>query len=136
MGMSFSPEERRLGISLDFERGGAFRCPECGTVGANGYDSQEGEWRRLNSFQCKTHLRARVPWVTCPRGCGPRKVEVSWACPGVLNWSHSRLTRRSLEGINSLVQAAKTKARGYRTTKNLITMAYLLAGKLGFALPT
>jgi len=34
------------------------------------------------------------------------------------------------------VQAAKAKARGYRTTKNLITIAYLLAGKLDFALPT
>ena len=41
-----------------------------------------------------------------------------------------------LEGINSLVQAAKAKARGYRTTKNLITMIYLIAGKLNFNLPT
>jgi len=34
------------------------------------------------------------------------------------------------------VQAAKAKARGYRTTKNLIAVAYLLAGKLNFSLPT
>jgi hypothetical protein len=33
-------------------------------------------------------------------------------------------------GINSIVQAAKSKARGYRTTRNLIAVAYLLAGKL------
>ena len=37
--------------------------------------------------------------------------------------------------INSLIQAAKAKARGYRTTRNLLNIAYLIAGKLDFALP-
>jgi len=55
---------------------------------------------------------------------------------GVLNWFSSQLTLGFLEGINSFVQAAKAKARGYRTARNLITMAYLLAGKLYFGLPT
>jgi len=55
---------------------------------------------------------------------------------GVLNWLGSRLTLGFLEGINSLVQAAKAKTRGYRTTRNLIAMAYLLAGKLDFDLLT
>ena len=32
-------------------------------------------------------------------------------------------------------QAAKAKARGYRTTHNLLNIAYLIAGKLDFALP-
>jgi len=41
-----------------------------------------------------------------------------------------------LEGINSLIQAAKAKARGYRTTKNLIAMIYLVGGKFNCALPT
>jgi hypothetical protein len=31
---------------------------------------------------------------------------------------------------NAYIQAAKAKARGYRTTRNLITIAYLIAGKL------
>lgn len=55
---------------------------------------------------------------------------------GVLNLFGSQLTLGFLEGINSLVQAAKAKARGYRTARNLITMTYLLAGKLNFGLPT
>ena len=55
---------------------------------------------------------------------------------GVLRWFTERLTNGLLEGINSILQAAKGKARGYRTTRNLITIAYLLAGKLHFALPT
>lgn len=55
---------------------------------------------------------------------------------GVLRWFTSHITTGVLEGINSLVQAAKARARGYRTTRNLITMVYLIAGKLKFALPT
>lgn len=35
-----------------------------------------------------------------------------------------------------MIQAAKARARGYRSTRNLIAMAYLLAGKLEFNLPT
>jgi len=35
-----------------------------------------------------------------------------------------------------LLQAAKARARGYRSVRNLIAMAYLLAGKLNFGLPT
>jgi len=55
---------------------------------------------------------------------------------GVLRWFTSRISTGVLEGINSLVQAAKARARGYRTTRNFITMIYLIAGKLKFALPT
>jgi len=55
---------------------------------------------------------------------------------GILRWFRSRINNGILEAINSLVQAAKARARGYRTTKNLITMIYLIAGKLKFNLPT
>ncbi|MDY0404031.1 transposase [Virgibacillus sp. 179-BFC.A HS] len=40
------------------------------------------------------------------------------------------MTNGLLEGINSLVQAAKRKARGYRTNDNLIAMAYATVNKL------
>lgn len=56
---------------------------------------------------------------------------------GVLRWMDSRISNGILEGINSLLQAAKAKARGYRSSRNLIAMAFLLAGKLEFRqLPT
>jgi len=55
---------------------------------------------------------------------------------GVLNWFDSMITIGLLEGFNSLIQAAKARARGYRTNRNLITMAYLIAGQLKFNLPT
>ena len=55
---------------------------------------------------------------------------------GIMNWFSSKINNGILEGINSLVQAAKAKARGYRTTENLIVMIYILCGKLNFNLPT
>lgn len=53
---------------------------------------------------------------------------------GVVRWFTSKLTNGLLEGVNSLFQAAKRKARGYRSEKNIIAMVYILAGKLQFAL--
>lgn len=53
---------------------------------------------------------------------------------GVVRWFTSKLNNGLLEGVNSLFQAAKRKARGYRSHKNMIAMVYLLAGKLNFAL--
>lgn len=41
-----------------------------------------------------------------------------------------------LEGFNSLIQTVKAWSRGYSTSLNLITMAYLGAGKLDFGFPT
>ncbi|MDY0404499.1 ISL3 family transposase [Virgibacillus sp. 179-BFC.A HS] len=49
---------------------------------------------------------------------------------GILRWFITQMTNGLLEGINSLVQAAKRKARGYRTNDNLIAMAYATVNKL------
>ena len=35
-----------------------------------------------------------------------------------------------MEGTNSLIQAAKAKARGYRSKTKMITIIYLIPGKL------
>lgn len=51
---------------------------------------------------------------------------------GIINYFESRLTNGVLEGINSIVQAAKARARGYRSSENFIAMIYLIAGKLTF----
>jgi transposase len=55
---------------------------------------------------------------------------------GVLSWFDSHLTNALLEGMNSLVQSAKSRARGYRSNRNFIAMAYLIGAKLEFELPT
>ena len=57
-----------------------------------------------------------------------RMLEDHWL--GVIRWHHSRISNGLLEGLNSLIQAAKRRARGYRTNRNYIAMIYLVAGKL------
>jgi transposase len=49
---------------------------------------------------------------------------------GILAHWKAGLTTAFMEGLNSLFSATKRKARGYRTTKNLLTMLYFVAGKL------
>jgi transposase len=50
----------------------------------------------------------------------------------LLRWFVRGLTIGILEGVNSLIQTAKAKARGYRTVRNIVAIAYLIAGKLRF----
>lgn len=54
---------------------------------------------------------------------------------GILNWWRSQISNGLIEGINSLIQAAIAKARGYRNPQNLISIAYLIAGKLALNNP-
>ena len=51
---------------------------------------------------------------------------------GVLQWKKSRIDNGLLEGLNSLIQAAKAKARGYRNVRNFKIIAFLVTGKLEF----
>jgi transposase len=57
-----------------------------------------------------------------------RMLEDHWQ--GVIRWHHSRVSNGLLEGLNSLIQAAKRRARGYRSNRNFIAMIYLIVGKL------
>ena len=49
---------------------------------------------------------------------------------GIIAWHANHLSNDLLEGINSLVQAAKARARGYRSKTKMITIVYLAAAKL------
>ena len=53
---------------------------------------------------------------------------------GILKWKESLINNGILEGLNSVIQAAKSKAIGYSTFKNYKIMVYLLTGKLDFSL--
>ena len=51
---------------------------------------------------------------------------------GILSWKKSQINNGILEGLNSILQAAKRKARGYKI-QHFKTIAYLLTGKLDFS---
>ena len=53
----------------------------------------------------------------------------------ILNIFISRLTNAICEGINSMIQAAKRKARGYHTFEGFSCIIYLIAAKLQLACP-
>src|SRR5487761_1083592 len=55
-------------------------------------------------------------------------LEAHWQ--GVIRWHHSLVSNGLLEGLNSLIQASKRRARGYRSNRNFIAMIYLIVGKL------
>lgn len=57
-----------------------------------------------------------------------RLVEAHW--DGIIAWKQSPISNGLLEGTNSLIQAAKRRARGYRSKDKMITVIYLIAGKL------
>jgi len=51
---------------------------------------------------------------------------------GIVEWKKSQISNGILEGLNSIVQAAKSKARGYKTFKNFRIVIFLLTGDLDF----
>ena len=74
-------------------------------------------------------------WVTEARGSELEPLaafadtlEAHWS--GVLRWHSTRVSNGLLEGLNSLIQTAKRRARGYRSARNYKTMIYLVVGKL------
>ncbi len=54
---------------------------------------------------------------------------------GIVNHIESKISNGILEGINSKIQLAKRRARGYRNIENFISMIYFIAGKLQFDYP-
>lgn len=51
---------------------------------------------------------------------------------GIIQWKKSQLNNGILEGLNSVIQAAKAKARGYSTFDNYKAIIYLLTADLDF----
>lgn len=95
-------------------------------------------FQQPNRQQAEAFLNKWYFWATHSRLQpiidAARTIKRHWQ--GVLNWQDSHLTTGLVEGFNSLLQAAKARAKGYRSDRNFITMAYLLGGQLQFALPT
>lgn len=73
---------------------------------------------------CRWAGRSRIPAMQR----AAKTIRDHWT--GVLRWFHSNITSGLLEGMNSLIQSAKRRARGFRTTRNLASIIYLIAGKL------
>jgi transposase len=54
---------------------------------------------------------------------------------GITNYTEMKISNGILEGINSKIQLAKRRARGFRKIENFMNMIYFIAGKLDFDYP-
>jgi len=54
---------------------------------------------------------------------------------GIVNYTESKLTTGFLEGLNSKIQLAKRRARGFRNINNFINMIYFLTADLEYDYP-
>jgi transposase len=60
-----------------------------------------------------------------------KTIKAHWQ--GVVQWKKSYIDNGLLEGLNSLIQAAKAKARGFSTFRYFRIVAFLITGRLDFA---
>ncbi|KAF0147076.1 MAG: transposase family protein [Ignavibacteria bacterium] len=80
---------------------------------------------RLNKwYSWATHCRLK------PMKEAAKTIKEHW--DGVIRWYDSRINNGILEGLNSLIQSAKSKARGFKTFKNFMAVIYLVTGDLDF----
>ena len=95
-------------------------------------------WDFRDRLLAQSYLKKWYFWATHSRL--PHVIDIAktfknhWS--GLMNYVNARIDNGVLEGINSLIQAAKNSARGFRSTKNFIITIYLRLGKLHFNLPT
>ncbi len=72
-----------------------------------------------------THSRLK------PMSDAAKTIKNHWE--GVVKWKDSQINNGILEGLNSVVQAAKSKARGYSSLKCYKIIAYLITANLDFS---
>lgn len=88
-------------------------------------------------FEAEIALTGLISWMRRSR-LQPMKdaaVTLKNKAEMILNYFLNRITNAICEGINSMIQAAKRRARGYGTLKGYIAMIYLAVGKLKLECP-
>jgi len=95
-------------------------------------------WNFRDPFLARSYLKRWYFWATHSRlpPVIDKAITLKNHWNGILNYISTRIDNGVLEGINSLIQAAKNSARGFRSTKNFIITIYLRLGKLRFKLST
>ena len=96
-------------------------------------------YRSATATEAGRRFRVWVRWVRWVARSQPRNLLramlkvaalVENHLAGILAHWKWGVTNAFMEGLNSVFSATKRKARGYRSTTHLITMLYLVAGKL------
>ena len=81
------------------------------------------------AFWCDMAMESGIfPFMTAVK-----TIKSHWT--GITNYIDSKVNNGILEGINSKIQLAKKRARGYRNIDNFIGMIYFTCAKLKFDYP-
>ena len=95
-------------------------------------------WNMEDSESAQTFFKRWYFWATHSQL--PAIVKVAKTLKehwnGIINYFDDHFSNGLLEGLNSMIQALKVNARGYRNDENFMTMIYLRHGQLKFNLPT
>lgn len=99
---------------------------EIGTV-YNLKESLRDTWEFDNRYDAANHL---IAWLLAAEHTGIGALRdiikvVDNHFDEILNWFRSGMSNGVMEGINSVIQSVKARARGYRDWRNLRTMCYL-----------
>lgn len=107
--------------------GRAFRMVQALDViyASNNYDDAKARYHELYRWLRKSRLEPMKKVALTLRKYADE----------ILNIFQTRMTNAICEGINSMIQAAKRKARGFHTFEGFSSMIYLIAAKLSLACP-
>jgi transposase len=78
--ISFTSEENRVDISIDFSDSSILSCPCCGVLGII-CSSVKETWHHHDYFRFAAYLHALVPSIECP-SCGIVTVDRPWTRKG------------------------------------------------------
>lgn len=87
--------------------------------------------------EAKVRLKKLISWLRRSR-LEPMKqagATLKERMKEILAYFRARYTNAIAEGLNSMIQAAKRKARGFKTFRGFACMIYLVCGKLRLACP-
>ena len=87
---------------------------------------RQKDWHAGRGFLKAWITMARKSWLT-PMCKAAQTIRGHWK--GILRWFCTGLNHGIIEGLNSLIQAAKRKSRGYRNHATFRLVAFLIGGR-------
>jgi transposase len=101
-------------------------------------ESLQGTWQWPSATGAELHLTAWCSWAVRSRLAAFKQLEQTlkrhW--DGILAYYPHRITSAAIESINSIIQTARRRARGFRNFDNLKAICYWMAGRLDLQIPS
>ena len=101
-------------------------------------ENLQDTWEWPGAASAQLHLKDWCSWAVRSRLPAFRKlaqtIKDHW--DGILAYYPHRITSAAIESINSIIQTARRRARGFRNFANLKAICYWMAGDLNLKIPS